>query len=675
MKEEKILKHLKNSLEDADHDVLKQIKEREVEKMTEHDDITRQKSKKKWTKGIWSLAGVAAVVLFSMIFYHMEYQVVDNTIFFDINPSIRLTTNKHDQVIGLEGLNDDGKILVSAIDYKKQSLTHVTQEILEALVKSDKLMKSEEVLLVSVYNEKEKEAYKVVNQVEEVITTYMKNEDLHAMVLGRVVRNIHADVAEALKDLSPSKQDLIMAILEKDQRLKPEELIQKEIADLVEEAQVLDVELVKIDHDLLPEGVIDPSQARAIALNKVEGEILDIDLDDMMYEVEILAGDILYQVKINALSGQVESFEGDDPDLAQGQLSLAEVKAIALGKVVGDLVDFEVDDDLVYHLTLMNDGLSYELEIDGITGEILDFERDGQLHEIDYISEAEALAIALNYRDGRLIDIDFEDDDQPYYEIELLLKGTKFEIKVDAITKQIFLGDEDRISMEDIISQETAMKIAQDLVEGRLEEVELDQKNDRLVYEIDLSTQTHEYDVVIDAITGQVIDFYSDADDDSDDDDADDDSDDDDADENSDDDDADEDSDDDDADEDSDDDDADEDTDDDDADEDTDDDDADEDTDDDDVDDDSDDDDADDDSDADDADDDSDADDADDDSNDDDADEDTDDDDADEDTDDDDADEDTDDDDADENSDDDDADEDTDDDDADDDADDDSDDE
>ncbi|MGI5998314.1 MAG: PepSY domain-containing protein [Lutispora sp.] len=55
------------------------------------------------------------------------------------------------------------------------------------------------------------------------------------------------------------------------------------------------------------------------------------------------------------------------------------------------------------------------------------------------------------------------------------------------------------------ISSEVAIQIALRRVPGRVIKVELDYENGRLVYEIDIRTQTGIYEVHVDAITGRVL--------------------------------------------------------------------------------------------------------------------------------------------------------------------------
>ena len=140
----------------------------------------------------------------------------------------------------------------------------------------------------------------------------------------------------------------------------------------------------------------------------------------------------------------------------------ARAKEIALGKTGGGtIVDFELDWDdgrPEYEIEIKKDGYEYELEIDGYTGKILEFEQD---EDDDYkksapkpaakpvakpapskpilIGDARAKEIALGKTGGGTV-VDFEldwDDGRPEYEIEIEKGGLEYELEIDGYTGQI----------------------------------------------------------------------------------------------------------------------------------------------------------------------------------------------------------------------------------------------
>ena len=60
-------------------------------------------------------------------------------------------------------------------------------------------------------------------------------------------------------------------------------------------------------------------------------------------------------------------------------ISSDQAKKIALNKVNGKIVEFELDEDdgrLIYEIEIKKDGREYNLEIDAYTGKIIEFEID-----------------------------------------------------------------------------------------------------------------------------------------------------------------------------------------------------------------------------------------------------------------------------------------------------------
>jgi uncharacterized membrane protein YkoI len=109
---------------------------------------------------------------------------------------------------------------------------------------------------------------------------------------------------------------------------------------------------------------------------------VDFELDDDEYEVEIHANGKEYEMTIDAYTGKITEFEVDDQDnksvlttQKKTRITSEQAKKIALGKVYGTIVDFELDDD-EYEVEIHANGKEYEMSIDAYTGKITEFEVD-----------------------------------------------------------------------------------------------------------------------------------------------------------------------------------------------------------------------------------------------------------------------------------------------------------
>ena len=175
------------------------------------------------------------------------------------------------------------------------------------------------------------------------------------------------------------------------------------------------------------------------------------------------------------------------------------------------------------------------------------------------ISASEAKKVALEAYNGKVIDFDHDlDDTTPHYEFEILNGNEKAEVEVDATTGKATItetetvknnagskvenvvdgvttdakiaaanvakspstdkaGSEDAKATNDAtpaISKSEAIKIANTVAKGTVVKVELDNDDNQYKYEIELRDGNIEYDVEIDANSGQIIEFDQDQDND-----------------------------------------------------------------------------------------------------------------------------------------------------------------
>ena len=106
-------------------ELLNQISSAPVTKTQQEDwmmDKTMKKEKAVYTKRYWGIGLAAACAVLVMVFgafYYTNYQMVDSVIGLDVNPSVQLTTNKQDKVMGVSALNADGTKVLDGMDLKK----------------------------------------------------------------------------------------------------------------------------------------------------------------------------------------------------------------------------------------------------------------------------------------------------------------------------------------------------------------------------------------------------------------------------------------------------------------------------------------------------------------------------------------------------------------------------
>lgn len=134
------------------------------------------------------------------------------------------------------------------------------------------------------------------------------------------------------------------------------------------------------------------------------------------------------------------------------------------------------------------------------------------------VSMHEAKEIALNrVGGGMVIELEYDADDQEY-EITIQFNGYEYEIEMDALTGDITEIDSDELDDDDrfygdpgLIGLNQAREIALNRVGGGIiEKIELDEEDDRFIYEVELDFDGVEYELEIDAYTGEILSFEKD---------------------------------------------------------------------------------------------------------------------------------------------------------------------
>lgn len=146
-----------------------------------------------------------------------------------------------------------------------------------------------------------------------------------------------------------------------------------------------------------------------------------------------------------------------------------------------------------------------------------------------YITIDQAKTAALKAANGRVDDVDLErDHGKVYYEVDIEQTNGEVEVHVDALTgKVLSVLDKDKddddhdhsssngtVSTHVKITSEQASAIAAKQVSGgRVVKIELDEDDNRYIYEVDLRTTKGEAEVEVDANTGKVLSIDQDFDD------------------------------------------------------------------------------------------------------------------------------------------------------------------
>lgn len=156
------------------------------------------------------------------------------------------------------------------------------------------------------------------------------------------------------------------------------------------------------------------------------------------------------------------------------KISIEEAETIALKEVKGivDSVELKQKSDKVfYKVEVENDELEYDVYIDAITGKVTSVNQDDQYDDNKNDDK---------YDDNSDDDLVGDDDDSS---------------SVKANNTQI----------NNTISQAQAIKIAEEAVNGKMTEIDKDQDDGLLQFEVELRTDRGKAEVDVDASTGKVL--------------------------------------------------------------------------------------------------------------------------------------------------------------------------
>ena len=144
----------------------------------------------------------------------------------------------------------------------------------------------------------------------------------------------------------------------------------------------------------------------------------------------------------------------------------------------------------------------------------------GNAKEQDMITAAEAKEIALELYSGTIVSFEFDNDDRkPHYEIEIASETEKVDIEVDAVSSNAVITEREAIAKGIVdkskaaaaknakISQDDAVKIAKEKFNGELHEIDIDEDDNRFVYDVELRSATEKAEFEIDMQTGEVLKF------------------------------------------------------------------------------------------------------------------------------------------------------------------------
>lgn len=355
-----------------------------------------------------------------------------NTLTFDVNPSIELVTNRLDEVIEINPLNDDAEALLEDYSQSDKDLEDVVNDLVDRMILTGYISGGQDnLVMITVQDNQANEA--LVDRVNKMIAAFLENKQIEATIVNK-----RLDVArdELNKDgISSGKLAVIETLLADDDRLSREELSQMKVSELVAVAKALDLRPSTLfdavlddddfdddDFDLDDDFNLDDNSDLNDDFNDDKDSDLEDDRDDDSDDDSNLDDDWKDDDRDDDRNSDSSSSDSVSSASASVNVTVSEnvisadrARTIALNRVSGDIIklslDADDDDRPEYDVEILSGNLKYEIEIDAVTGQILKVESESVLNDDDRNEPNDDDDAVLDDSDDRDEDDDHDDDD------------------------------------------------------------------------------------------------------------------------------------------------------------------------------------------------------------------------------------------------------------------------
>ena len=331
--ERKLNQTILNIVPDSLDNILARCEEREgfenmnlVKKKEDKKELIEKKKTNFWIPKLAGALATFAICLFG-IFGFAQYQdtnkSVDSIIDFDVNPSIEIKTNKKEEIIEVNALNDEGKIILEGMDLEKVDLDVGVNAIIGSMLKNGYITEAQNSILVSVKNNDEAKAKELEERISKEIDALLGAKNIEGSVLSQMY-NDDDEIEKLAKEnnISEGKANLISKVLKSEMKdskgnLYTFESLAKlsinELNLLLNSKNVVLSEVSSIG-TANEKSYIGTEKAKEIAFSKagvtandVYDLEIELDCDDgiLIYEVEFKSGKNEYEYDINAKDGSI----------------------------------------------------------------------------------------------------------------------------------------------------------------------------------------------------------------------------------------------------------------------------------------------------------------------------------------------------------------------------------
>ncbi len=280
-----------------------------------------------WIKSL--CASAAAVILivsgYIGIGHYQSANTVESVITLDVNPSVKLETNKNKKVISAMGLNEDGNSVLLEIEQdgeklKGKALDDAIHTLINTMVEDSYLSEFHNSILVSVYNTDDKTSKEIRSQVLSTASSTLSKKGINGAVVGQsgATDGATAKLAEQY-GISEGKASFIQKIIEKAPEFSFAALAELNINDLnlLAEKWIGEMDDISIIGTPSDKGIVSSDTAVETACSNVNIKVEDVSEigtsikiadGELVFDVSLKAGGVEYKYFIDAKTGKILSW-------------------------------------------------------------------------------------------------------------------------------------------------------------------------------------------------------------------------------------------------------------------------------------------------------------------------------------------------------------------------------
>lgn len=511
-----IEKKLKEEIESVVPDVLENIKQN-AKAQSDNTVVLNFETKKKKRntfKTVSAVAAVFAVVFASLYLYLFAPQKNNFSVELDVNPGVLLEVDKNEKVIGVTKLNKDADIVLDGMDLKGSNLNVAVNALMFSIIKNGYINEMTNSVLLSVSDSLNNE--KITKELTEQINCAFEENSLEGSVLVQTV-NQSSEIEEIAKkySITTGKASLIKNLVDSGKtNFTYDALAALSINELnILMSQSTTSSQLTVVGSASTKAYIGEKAAKEIAYaafgktaNEIRHSECSLDLDDgqIVYEVEFIALDAVYECEIDALTGEVLSFDFETVKIPQS----AQVPETTISNQVTLKTKEEIKEAvLALNSFNANDCKKFEIE--------LDYDKGIAKYEVEFIHGTTEYEYEINAVDASVISVSTKAIEPTTQEPTAQEQTTT--VAETTTTEESIASASSSAFEKGFIGREKAIEIAlqrASLKKDDVRKIEVEfGYNNGVVYCVEFKSGANEYEIDIDATSGEIVDFECEKDD------------------------------------------------------------------------------------------------------------------------------------------------------------------